>query len=379
MQEFLISIVIPTKNRHKQLIATLEAQSIIPNLDQIEIVISDNSSEPLSEIEVNKLKMIYPHFTYVHDHVEKTIIGNFSAGLNHASGKFMMFIGDDDFFLPEIVAAAKYAENENFSCVIYDPDRYYWENCIFAESGLKYGPKTLIRSNKSISGQVDVALQLKKSALNGFLTIEALPRAYHGLISRAKLLEIVDDNGMLYGGSPDISMAVNLALIDTNTYFWNKPLSIYGASTGSGGGMTTSKTHLLPLHEAKFLSKDFVSTWDSRMPAYWSEYTVFPASAIYIYARRNVPLKNFNLASVYASIFVNELSMFKSVFSAYSKLNSLEKFKCAINFPRVFIRKLAGYLYRSVFNRITLKSDRYSYVKCVKPEDALMQYQVFSK
>ena len=209
MSEVIVSVVIPTKNRRVQLLSTLSAQSSMPGLGGIELVIADNSAEPLLDEDIVYLKSRFPNLKYVHDSGERDILKNFSEGLVVATGEFLMFIGDDDFFLPEIIEASLFAKKENFDCVIYEPDRYYWKSCIFVERGLKYGPGSLIKSGPKNNTAIDVDYQLKKCSRNGFLTIEALPRAYHGLIRRKCLTDILGSDGLLYGGSPDISMAVN--------------------------------------------------------------------------------------------------------------------------------------------------------------------------
>jgi len=379
MNDPLVSIVIPTKNRHRQLLAMLEAQSVIANLENIEIVIADNSLEPLPQVELNSLENIFPNIKYLHDSSEKDILKNFSVGLANASGEYLMFIGDDDFFLSEIVTAAEFAKKEDLGCIIYEPDRYYWKSCKFAENVIKYGPGSLIKSSVVSGVSIDVQAQLKKSAQNGFLTIEALPRAYHGIVKRQHLLAISDVNGALYGGSPDISMAINLALNNVTTYFWGAPLSIYGASAGSGGGMTTSKTHMLALKDVKFLSDDFLKTWNNQVPTYWSEYTVFPASAIYIHQKRSKPVEDFNLAAVYASILVNENSMWGSVVSAFSRLDFSDKCSCLLAFPMAITRKSAGALYRKFVLRTSLGRPDLVYINDLDPKDVLRQYNVVNK
>lgn len=346
--EVLVSIIIPTKNRHQQLEATLRANAPVGRLTGIEVLVADNSAEPMSAELQADLHALYPQFLYVHDRTPKSIMGNFNYGLDAARGKFIMFIGDDDFVLPEVIEAARYASDHTIDCVIYQPDRYYWKSCTFAKEG-NIGPACLVLEAPRPARAVDTVAELARSARNGFLTIELLPRAYHGLVRTSVLRQLSPtQSASIVGGSPDISMAVSLALKNACTYFWPAPLSIYGASTGSGGGMTTSRTHLLPLHEATFLEADFIRSWDPAVPAYWSEYTVFPASAIYVHQALGFGRPAFSLASVYASILINEHEMALPAWRAFKSLDRAAKTAVLKNFPMALIRKSTGRFVRAM-------------------------------
>lgn len=346
-KQMLVSVIIPSKNRHPQLMDTLRAHATLGLLDDLEMVIADNSSSEMSDVLIAECKSIFKNFVYCNDTNTKSIIANFNFGLKLATGQFSIFIGDDDFVLPEIVDAARMALQENIDCLIYAPDKYYWNSCVFAVAS-EIGPRCLVKGPEQASRYIDPRVELEKSARNGFLTIESLPRAYHGLVRRAKMLQLSGNPAYpIVGGSPDISMAVALALGGITTYFWSRPLSIYGASTGSGGGMTTSRTHLLRLHEATFLESDFISTWSGMIPAYWSEYTVFPASALYMYNYFDKTPTGFNLARVYASVLVNEKSMYKEVGKTFMKLPTSRKIEVAFRAPAAFARKFGGALARS--------------------------------
>lgn len=375
MNNVIVSIIIPTKNRHKQLMATLLAHSKISSVEGFQIIVSDNSLDHIENSNLDLLNKVFKNFKYIHDPSQKDIMANFSSGLTHADGEFVMFIGDDDFFLPTIVAAARHAKEKNINCVIYEPDRYYWKSCKFAETNLIYGPETLIKSRPAEARHVDVSAQLKKSSLNGFLTIELLPRAYHGLIDRKILIKETDANGRLLGGSPDISMAVNLAICNVSTFLWSDPLSIYGASSGSGGGMTTSRTHIMKLEDAKFLSNDFISKWDSRIPSYWSEYTVFPASALYIHRIKEVEPTDFNPSAVYASIIVNETIMWREAILKCKSIFNEQGSKFLVYFLKSILKKFAGRLWRRFKNTTQFnKNNGDNFIYNVAPEQVLRYY-----
>ena len=355
-QSVLVSIIIPSKNRHAQLFETLKANAAVGQLRDVEMVIADNSAKRMPSDMEAACRALYSNFVYQNDPAEKSIIANFNDGLRLATGRFIMFIGDDDFVLPEVVKAAQFALEQQLQCVIYPPDKYYWGSCQFAERSV-IGPNCLIRGKGGVARAVDARAELLKSAKNGFLTIESLPRAYHGLVERSKMMSMAGADGQpITGGSPDISMAVSLALHGTRTYFWANPLSIYGASTGSGGGMTTSGTHLLPLDKATFLDQKFVSTWHSSIPAYWSEYTVFPASALYMHGQMKVAPDGFKLAAVYAAILINERHMARQLRATFASLDAALRSVVLRQLPAVLVRKSAGRVWRKLVNAKLVKA-----------------------
>jgi len=371
----LVSVVVPTKNRHAQLFETLKANIEVGALPNVEFVVADNSAEPLSAEKFEHCRSIFANFVYANDPATKSIIDNFNFGLGLASGKYVIFIGDDDFVLPELVPAAEFAQQKGIECLIYEPDKYYWESCVFV-GPTSLGPKCLIKNQPAQARAIDAAAELRKSARNGFLTIESLPRAYHGLVDREKLGHLSGTTTKpIIGGSPDISMAVSLAIKNVRTYFWHTALSIYGASTGSGGGMTTSKTHLLPLHKATFLDKDFVAQWSQTIPHYWSEYTVFPASALYIHRLYGVASTEFNLAATYASILVNESQMARDVLRTFRALEPGLKSQVARRFPSAFVRKLGGWTVRKMRDlRVLRKPDTTTVTHGISHLDVLGTY-----
>lgn len=350
----LLSIIIPTKNRHNQLLDTLKAHEFWPESlkKQIEIVISDNSD---SSIEVNllqEIKDIFPNVRYQNTEIFLTISDNFTNGLKISKGKWIVFIGDDDFFMPSIIQAIKTNETLDADCIIYNPNKYYWKNCVFANKNVTGGPGTLVLTNSWEQKKIDSKEELIRSLKNGGLTIEKMPRAYHGIIKRSVMDRCcLSTSDEMLLGSPDISMAAILSCSNISVLSIPGSPTIYGASEGSGGGMTTSKTHVQTLDKASFLSKSFKIKWNQTIPKYWSEYTVFPASILYVINEYKLerPAK-LNHAAIYISCLLYENQYIKDVLGSLRALNTKEMLHFLIKFPFTFIRKAAGVLVRR-FNK----------------------------
>ena len=110
-----LSIVIATKNRKN---TALKVISGILNLSlkDIELVVSDTSIVPItnylsSEVLNNKL------FVYKHTDAELSMDDNYTIGIDMASGKYIILIGDDDCILPNIIKIVDYAIENNIDCV----------------------------------------------------------------------------------------------------------------------------------------------------------------------------------------------------------------------------------------------------------------------
>jgi len=370
----LVSVIIPTKNRHLQLMDTLIAHNFWP-LDlreKIEVVISDNSLNSLNQEDLLQIRTLFPKTIYHHTNEDLTISDNFNQGFNLSSGNWIVFIGDDDFFMPSIIDAIQKHKVENVDAIIYNPHKYYWDSCKFTNSNVYGAPSTIVLSKPWLEEKINPKTEFIKSIKNGGLTIEKMPRAYHGLIRRDVFTKYcMHPDGQFYLGSPDISMATMLTLRSIKVQSVSKSLTVYGASDGSGGGMTTSKSHVQALDKTLFLSKKFRNSWNETIPKYWSEYTVFPASILYITELYNltIPTK-LNYASTYLTCLLNEFEHRKLVYNAFKALNSAEKVSFFIQLPRVLLRKLSGLIYRKI--KSTLFKGKLIYLK---PEE-IIKYDI---
>ena len=122
--KYLVSIIIPTKNRHEQLLKTLLSHSFWPShlSLKIELIITDNSTSYLHKSLLEDVIKIFPNTIYNHIANDISIAENFLNGFNLSSGRWIVFIGDDDFFMPSIVKIleSNYL-NTNFDAGVDNP------------------------------------------------------------------------------------------------------------------------------------------------------------------------------------------------------------------------------------------------------------------
>lgn len=100
----LLSICIPTYNRADLLLRTLKS---IPDRPEVEIIVTDNSTNFLSKAVVEKTLGYYSSAWIYHKNNfpadwpgAKLMVENFNQGIRLASGEYVCFIHDDDFLYP---------------------------------------------------------------------------------------------------------------------------------------------------------------------------------------------------------------------------------------------------------------------------------------
>lgn len=89
---YLISIIIPHRNSLKTLSRAIKS---IPQRDDIEIIVIDNSAEPISK---NDIRGIDRQYNLLYSSPYKGAGCARNVGLNYATGKFLLFNDADDYF-----------------------------------------------------------------------------------------------------------------------------------------------------------------------------------------------------------------------------------------------------------------------------------------
>jgi glycosyltransferase involved in cell wall biosynthesis len=104
-KDIILSICVPTYNRPELLKRTLHS---IPESSNVEILVTDNSTDDKSKALVNKLNAGSKRKYQYHKNNfpdtwpgSKLMVENFNMGLKLAKGRYIMFIHDDDFMWNE--------------------------------------------------------------------------------------------------------------------------------------------------------------------------------------------------------------------------------------------------------------------------------------
>lgn len=308
----LLSIIIPTKNRYEYLFRIVEAILTNVNCDELEIIVQDNSDNnegaivffaSLSDVRIKYYYTDYP--LPISDNVEKA--------LEHVTGEYITFIGDDDFVAPNICDIVNAMKKRKIEALTYDCGFYWWESVDFAKPTAArqkmafWLPKSSfleqrfeIRNSKN---------ELTKILKSGGVLIGDMPKFYHGIVSR-KLLERLklECGRYLIGSCPDICFATSIALLVDNHYHLNYPVTICGASRDSAAGLGARNVHFSELDEVAFLRPNIIQKWDGNIPRIWSPATIY-AQTVSEVLKELAPFYHINYAGLYFSMLKNERNL----------------------------------------------------------------------
>ena len=115
MKKYILSVIIPTKNRQFYCKKAVE-QILAINNPKIQIVIQDNSDIDSLQNEIAKFNS--PQIKYHYHSGIISFVDNFSEAVTLADGKYLCMIGDDDGVLPNIIDAVELAEEKGYDAII---------------------------------------------------------------------------------------------------------------------------------------------------------------------------------------------------------------------------------------------------------------------
>lgn len=113
--ENLVSVIIPTYNREKTIIRSINSV-LNQTYKNIEILVIDDGSVDNTKKLINELNNSSVHYLYQHNQGQNSARNN---GIAHSSGDFLFFLDSDDEWLPQMVEKhlAVYKNNPDVYCV----------------------------------------------------------------------------------------------------------------------------------------------------------------------------------------------------------------------------------------------------------------------
>jgi len=152
----LVSIIIPTYNREKEVLACLRSLSSI-DYPNFEIIVVDNASED-STVEI--VGNNFPSVRMVTLTENRGAVGGRNAGIKHARGKYFCFVDSDNYFEKNFLAElVKLAESDEKIGFVGPKMRYYKEPKKIWFAGVKINfltsRTTFIGLNEIDCGQYD--------------------------------------------------------------------------------------------------------------------------------------------------------------------------------------------------------------------------------
>ena len=342
----LLSIIIPTKNRYECLIPVILAISKYVYGNDIEVIVQDNSDNNakgltfFNQFNDSRIKYFYSSESL-------SIQDNTIHAINNSTGKYLIFIGDDDLVFPDIYTIVQYLCKNNIECLVYNAAYYWWNSVDFKKEDHFHRKNALwIPLNPSIHMiKRDTEHELQIMLESGSGMFSRLPKFYHGIVTRNILDKIKEATGTyLPGSSPDIAFSTSLSLVLKEYYYINFPVSVFGASRNSGGGMTARKQHFGKIEDQKFLPKETIKNWNNFIPRIWSEKSIYAQTVTEVLKAFKSP-KKFNYLSFYGTMLAYEpylLRFILPVIKSYCKFNIVYYLMIII----IYFKKRLGILFR---------------------------------
>ena len=282
--DYLVSVVVPTKNRYKYLKVLIKLIDSF-NLPELEMVIQDNSDNNSEILEYLK-SFSNPNIKYYHSDDKLTMSGNAELGIKNATGEFICYIGDDDGVCRNIVDCVKWMKEQSIE-VAYTPSAWYhWS-----------GRLKLTRKKKLVE-YYEADKELQNLRKRGMLLSEAeLPLLYHGIVSRAVIERMYNAQGSLFlSVPPDIAGSIFLATQIERYAKINVPVVINGISSAAGGGVL-NKGGVISLEEVSFITRKDIDEWETCIPPIWCGSYAWTQSGMKTFRRlgRDADAEHFNL------------------------------------------------------------------------------------
>ena len=275
MENKLLSIVVPTKNRDKYLISFIELVSEFAD-ERIEVVIQDNSTDNTAITEYLKEKN-YSFIVYNYDGSDMSVVDNSNLAIKNSCGKFVCFMGDDDLISNRLVDFVQMMDESGYDSAIFNKAQYYWPGVEFKRHKF---PNLIIKKIKRKIKRISVEREFRKMLKTGCVSLGEMPSLYHGVILRERLDEIYAKTGTFFPGpSPDMANTVALSKVVKNHIWCGLPLTTAGASPKSAAGLGAKHKHTGAISGVSFLPKGTEERWNELVPKVWTGPTIYAQSA----------------------------------------------------------------------------------------------------
>jgi len=276
----LLSVIIPTHNRYRYVVSTIE--TLLSLGEELEIVVADTSdTNELSAFIANHEK--HDYIKHIRPGAGLSVVDNFNAGFKAATGDYLLFLGDDDFITDAVFRIADWAKDNHIDSLKFTfPASYYWPDFKHRRTGSVLSGTLQIAP---FSGKVKVhdARHALEEALMSFGDGPMnMPRAYLGMISRPLAQRVMMKYGeQLFGGvSPDVYSAALISIEAESCVMIDYPVIIPGASSASTSGQNAEGKHVGRLRDNAHVGAFKNLQWDGRIPEFYSVPTVWSYSLL---------------------------------------------------------------------------------------------------
>lgn len=352
--KFLLSIIIPTKNREKYTLLAVE-QILQINDRSIQIVIQDNSdtrilSDMLSVFKGDE-RLKYNYTSGIISFVD-----NFSLAVDLADGEYLCIIGDDDGVVPQIIDVVKWAKNNCIDAIKPELNAvYFWPNSEALRNKVDNGYMSIakITSKAKFCDTHNEVMKLLDQGAQNYLSFDMV-KLYHGIVKKECLENIKKLTGKYFGGlSPDIYISVALSLTVDRVIAVDVPLTISGICNKSGSADSATGRHTGKIEDAPHFRGHDKYEWSELVPKFYSVETIWADSALA--AIKDLGklelVKRFNIGALAASCLI-KYPQFKDI--VIQHFNSFSQTKGRLNAELVvaYFKYISTDITRKVFRRV---------------------------
>ena len=275
----VLSIVIPTKNRSSTCIQAVKA--ILDYNVDFELLVFDTSDVKDWQLELprdSRLKV-------ENGSPDLNIVQCFESATSKAAGDYVCVIGDDDGITPALLHWVDEARRLGFESVSSRETAYAlynWPDIRSKYFGKASAGKLYVRTGRApVCIEPDIKLMRAEFSRTGMQGCGALPRIYHGLVSRRVLLDMLLRFGLRFTGvSPDVSFSYLASLVVTRHLIIDEPLTISGSSGASNAGRSAMREHYGDLWSDPHMARFRGEPWPAGIPEFFSVETVWAQAGV---------------------------------------------------------------------------------------------------
>ena len=250
-----ISVVIPTRNRSEFLRYCVNTCLAAEDRD-IEIVVSDNNSVDDTRQRIEPIDD--PRLRYISTGQDLSMRQNFEFALGHATGDYIIFIGDDDGILPSgLVSLRRVIDRDQPDVALWRHITYDWPS---GAGGSTPGRlKFRCRDFRGPMKRIDPMKAFRAFCQAKQVNYREGANIYHGCVHRRVIDEVRSRQGGTYFNdlSPDINTALTNLTASRSILWFRNPVTIAGAGEKSTGYAFTPRSSMSDVQ--KDVTKDFSS------------------------------------------------------------------------------------------------------------------------
>jgi len=356
---FLLSIIIPTRNRQEYAIKAIE-QILHIDDERIQIVVQDNSDTTML------FEMIAAYkddirLKYNHTKDVMSFVDNFSVAVSLSDGDYVCIIGDDDGIMPQISGVTEWAKKNNIDAIKPELNAvFFWpqSEAIGNEIDNGYMMINKITAKARLCNPFNEVMLLLKNGGQKYLALDMV-KLYHGIVKKECLEKIKEQTGRYFGGlSPDIYAAVALSLTVTKAVKIDFPLTISGVCNKSGSSDSATGRHTGKLENAPHFRGHAKYEWSKFVPQFYSVETIWADTALAAIndLKKNELLKKFNISAI-SVCCLRKYPQFRDIIRANYIKNNINKLmiaKAYMSMPfegvfRKILRKLSRIKGRTIY------------------------------